>query len=289
MSQDPIVAGTDGSPRAELAVDKAGELAQALGAPVHVVCVPGAIASGPQEWPPRITAQQIVDDAGDRLRARGITVQAHIPKDRGDAAVALTTVAEAMHAQMIVVGNKGMTGVRRLLGSVPNHLSHEARCDVLIVPTDSQALAEFSGGAIVVGTDGSNRATEAVRTAIRLAQALGGALHIASAAKPQDSPDSALAAAQAQASDEGVEAATHELGGDPADGLLDLAERTQAAIIVVGSKGMLAGERERFGNVPEKVSHAAKCSVLIVFTGEASGSEGAALREVAAASGEAAG
>ncbi len=36
---------------------------------------------------------------------------------------------------MIVVGNRGMTGARRVLGSVPNDVSHHARCDVLIVET----------------------------------------------------------------------------------------------------------------------------------------------------------
>jgi nucleotide-binding universal stress UspA family protein len=45
-------------------------------------------------------------------------------------------IAEAEHAQMIVVGNRGMTGGRRVLGSVPNDVSHYARCGVLIVPTE---------------------------------------------------------------------------------------------------------------------------------------------------------
>jgi nucleotide-binding universal stress UspA family protein len=47
----------------------------------------------------------------------------------------LLQIAEEQHAQMIVVGNRGMTGARRVLGSVPNRVSHRARCDVLIVVT----------------------------------------------------------------------------------------------------------------------------------------------------------
>jgi nucleotide-binding universal stress UspA family protein len=47
----------------------------------------------------------------------------------------LVQIADEQGAQMIVVGNKGMTGARRVLGSVPNHVSHHARCDVLIVST----------------------------------------------------------------------------------------------------------------------------------------------------------
>src|SRR5579862_4036926 len=235
MSKDPIVVGTDGSPTAGLAVDKAGELAQALGAPVHVVCVPGAIPA--YDWPARITGQSIVAEVGDRLRGRGITVETHLPEDKGDAAQALVAVAESKQARMIVVGNKGMTGVRRLLGSFPNRVSHLARCDVLIVSTQSQSVPDFRGAAIAVGTDGSSSTTRAVEEAVRLSKALGGELHIVG------SPGSALAGAAAQAAADGMEATTHATDGDPADALLDVAERHDAAILVVGSKGMHADER----------------------------------------------
>ena len=214
MSTGPIVAGTDGSATARLAVDKAAELAQALEAPVHVVCVPGAIAG--YEWPQRITAQEIVAKVAERLRGQGITVETHLPQDEGDAGLTLVAVADSVQAQMIVVGNKGMTGLRRLLGSLPNTVSHRARCDVLIVPTQSGSLAEFGGGAIVVGTDGSSGATLAVKEAIRLAKALDGAVHVVSTTK---SADSALSAAATEAADQGVSATTHALDGDPADAL----------------------------------------------------------------------
>jgi nucleotide-binding universal stress UspA family protein len=52
----------------------------------------------------------------------------------GDAADAILDVAEEQGADLIVVGNKGMTGATRfLLGSVPNKVSHHAPCSVLIV------------------------------------------------------------------------------------------------------------------------------------------------------------
>jgi nucleotide-binding universal stress UspA family protein len=43
--------------------------------------------------------------------------------------------AGAASADMIVVGNRGMSGAKRMLGSVPNKVSHHATCEVLIVPT----------------------------------------------------------------------------------------------------------------------------------------------------------
>jgi nucleotide-binding universal stress UspA family protein len=265
MSTGPIVAGTDGSATARLAVDKAAELAQALEAPVHVVCVPGAIAG--YEWPQRITAQEIVAKVAERLRGQGITVETHLPRDEGDAGLTLVAVANSVQAQMIVVGNKGMTGLRRLLGSLPNTVSHRAGCDVLIVPTQSGSLAEFGGGAIVVGTDGSSGATLAVNEAIRLAKALDGALHVVSTTK---SAASALSAAATEAADQGVGATTHALDGDPADALVEAAEEHDAVMIVLGTKGMHSDDRERFGNIADKISHKGTCSVMLVFTGDAS-------------------
>jgi nucleotide-binding universal stress UspA family protein len=55
---------------------------------------------------------------------------------QGDAADAILDVAEEQRADLIVVGNRGMTGAKRfLLGSVPNKVSHHAPCSVLIVRT----------------------------------------------------------------------------------------------------------------------------------------------------------
>lgn len=270
MSIDPVVVGTDGSARAELAVDRAGELAQALGAPVHVVCVPGAIAGA--DWPQRITAQEIVTKSGDRLRGRGIAVEAHLPKDAGDPAGALIAVADEVSAQVLVVGNKGMTGIRHLLGSFPNRVSHQAQRDVLIVPTDSPTLGEFPGRSIVVGTEGASGG-RAVKEAIRLAKGLQSKLHVASIGGAGGSAAS-LDSAASEATNEGVQATTHELPGDPVDGLLDLAAANDAALIIIGGRGMHADDRERFGNIPDKLSHKGASSVLIVFAGGDGGTVG---------------
>lgn len=271
MSGDPVVVGTDGSPTADLAVERAGELAQALGAPVHVVCVPAALRGGDS---PRTTAEQVVGETGDRLRNQGITVETHTPE--GDGAPALVGVAEREGAQMIVVGNKGMTGIGRILGSLPNEVSHNARCGVLIVRTKSRSLGEFRGGSIVVGTDGTNDAMRAVTEAIRLSKALGSELHIVSMYKPATtvyrpphSPESAVAAAAAEASGQGVDAITHATEDDPADALLDVAEQNDAAIIVISYTGM-HGDQGVLGNVPDTLSHKGTSSVLIVASGDTS-------------------
>jgi nucleotide-binding universal stress UspA family protein len=54
--------------------------------------------------------------------------------------------------------------------------------------------------------------------------------------------------------------------GDPADAILDVAEEREADLIVIGHKGMTGARRFLLGSVPNKVSHHAPCSVLIVRT-----------------------
>ena len=140
--------------------------------------------------------------------------------------------------------------------------------------------------AIVVGTDGSDTATRALMEAMRFATVLGADLHIVSAFEPirgakVSSPSDAAvehqsvhadtnvrtivdeAAAHARAA--GIESTTHTLTGDPADALLEVADKVDANIIVVGSRGM-HGMKRVLGSVPNKVSHSARCSVLIVST-----------------------
>jgi nucleotide-binding universal stress UspA family protein len=134
QTNQPIVVGTDGSETAERAVDRAGVIARALGATVHVVGgysrYPAPAVDPDSE---RTRAEQSVDRAQQRLTNLGIESEAHLAP--GEPGRALVEIAEEQGAQMIVVGNRGMTGARRVLGSVPNHVSHHARCDVLIVST----------------------------------------------------------------------------------------------------------------------------------------------------------
>jgi hypothetical protein len=67
-----------------------------------------------------------------------------------------------------------------------------------------------------------------------------------------------------------------------------VADKHDPAVIVVGSKGMHTGERERFGNIADKMSHKGVSSVLIVFTEDVSGHDDETMSGVAGSSGEAA-
>jgi nucleotide-binding universal stress UspA family protein len=144
-------------------------------------------------------------------------------------------------------------------------------------------------GSIVVGTDGSETANSAVKQAIDLAKAVGASVQLVSAYEPvsdsrlrqeqQQAPDdlqwminpredvdSTLEDAKTQAEEAGIDVQIHARQGDPADAILDVAEETNADLIIVGNKGMTGAKRFLLGSVPNKVSHHAPCSVLIIRT-----------------------
>jgi nucleotide-binding universal stress UspA family protein len=142
-----IVVGTDGSETAAGAVAQAVELARLSKASLSIVSAYAPAAgrrpkSDPGEAPadvqyelgPREDVNLLLERTAAEARKEGIEVQTH-PVE-ADPADAILNVAEQVKADLIVVGNKGMTGARRyLLGSVPNNISHHAPCSVMIVRT----------------------------------------------------------------------------------------------------------------------------------------------------------
>ena len=121
---------------------------------------------------------------------------------------------------------------------------------------------------IVVGTDGSDTATQAVRQAIELARAVGARIELVSAYEPgrREDVEATLREAGAEVEAAGVPVTTYAREGDPADAILDVAEERGADLVVVGNKGMTGAKRFLLGSVPNKVSHHAPCSVLIIRT-----------------------
>ena len=141
-----IVVGTDGSETAEKAVGQAMELAKVHGATLHVVTAFQPVSSegfqSSRGVPAEFSSSASPRDAVDALLGEiaHLATEAAIPFETyarmGDPADALLDVAEERDADLIVVGNKGMTGAKRfLLGSVQNKVSHHAPCSVLIIRT----------------------------------------------------------------------------------------------------------------------------------------------------------
>lgn len=139
-------------------------------------------------------------------------------------------------------------------------------------------------GPVVVGTDGSARAGQAVAAAIEMAIAFGRPLiiieayhpttnlpknippELADLVTPMTGIEHTLDDAVARAEAAGAPVEARSVAGDPADVLLSVAEEVGAGILVVGNKGIGSLKRFVLGNVPTKVVHSAQCSVYIVHT-----------------------
>jgi len=135
---------------------------------------------------------------------------------------------------------------------------------------------------IVVGTDGSQTADEAVRQAAELAGLLGARVHLVCVYEPADVGDeppgsgwergsrevvdATLARSAAVFAHAGVEVDLFPQRGDPADSILDVAEERNADLIIVGNRGRSGAERFLLGSVPNRISHHAPCAVLIIRT-----------------------
>jgi nucleotide-binding universal stress UspA family protein len=137
-----VVVGTDGSDTAAAAVRHAFGLARHTGAHVHVVTawsrVPSLVLSGglaPSAVPTDDGSwvERLHEGVRQQAEEYGVRVTTHAVEETP--AKALIDVAREAGADLLVVGNQGMAGLRGKLGSVPNSVAHKAPCAVLVVPT----------------------------------------------------------------------------------------------------------------------------------------------------------
>ena len=134
------VVGVDGSETASKAAKRAGELASATGASVHVVCAftgrgttTIGVGSDVYSVSDLNVAEQVAEQQAAMYKSSGVSAS-HAAIDGKPAGVILAE-AERVRAELIVVGNRRMQGVQRVLGAVANEIVHHAPCDVLVVKT----------------------------------------------------------------------------------------------------------------------------------------------------------
>src|SRR6266516_4161145 len=115
---------------------------------------------------------------------------------------------------------------------------------------------------ILIATDGSPTAAKAAQLGAGLANSVGAQLLLLYVGDPSQGKKVLEKAAK----DLGGSAETKAVQGDPADKILEVAEKEKVDLIVVGNKGMTGAKRFLLGSVPNQVSHHAPCNVLIVKT-----------------------
>jgi len=137
-----IAVGTDGSGTATEAVAVAADLARRLDAKLVLLSASQSSGKAPVDhsgasvelqWAVSTAAQvqEILARTEADLQAKAIDCSTLV--DEGDPADVLVRLAAECGADLLVIGNKGMH--RRVLGSVPNTVTHKAPCSVLVVKT----------------------------------------------------------------------------------------------------------------------------------------------------------
>jgi len=266
-----VVAGVDGSPAAEWALQWAADEAARRHAVLRVVHAgdhrfgrPGG-SGGPR----------VLSEAVDRATARQplVTVRATWTSE----APALALVEASELAELLVVGVGGGWLAELVLGSVSRYCLRHAACPVAVVSHRPPAVASAAAGPVVVGVDGSAGADAALRWALDEAPSLGSPVRAmfcwqyppvgsflpgpAEGYRARAEEVVARATAKAAAWRPDVGCSVEERFGDPADVLLEAA--ATASLLVLGSRPP-HDLHDLLGSVPEQCSRASACPLVVV-------------------------
>lgn len=299
-----IIIATDGSPRAQVAQDAASSLLDLTACDVIVTTVvpetdptlvTGAGFAGPvisqEDYAAdrqgiEARAHQVLDEAADRLRARGAAVRTEVTW--GDPGPAIIALADGVDAAVIVVGTRGAGGLARaVMGSVADHVVRRAGCPVLVVGPVAEATPS---GHVVVGVDDSDQApvvlaaartwfTESLLSIVTVRDEVEELIPFEGS-----QPDHSLVPASERRDRAATEEArAHQLVselvaaaglpssavgpvlvGDAGPALIDAAVSSDARALVVGTRGRGGLRRALLGSVADRVIRGAPCPVLVV-------------------------
>ncbi len=212
------------------------------------------------------TGNKIVWDAEALFKEEGVEVDARVIEYE-DPAETVIRVAKDEEYDLIVMGNRGETEVEVFsLGSMAEKVFRHAECPVLIVKQKTKLSK------ILVAVDGSESAEKALEYAAQLAKkhkAKVTLLNVGESKLFGFKPEVAREVGEHILSDaaakvKGLKLNTQLEFGNPAETLIEVAEKGNYDLIVVGSRGLSSVKRFFLGSVSDDVSHHAKCSVLIV-------------------------
>jgi hypothetical protein len=286
---EKLLLSTDGSEFSEGAVREAIKLAKICSSKLFAVSV---IETNPEF---EVLAPQLIEKEEEKTRDRLEQIKSMAEKEGIACEIiarhaespfqAIIDEAKKNQVDMIIMGRRGRTGLRRLLmGSVTAKVIGYSPCNVLVVPR----LAEIKYQKILVATDGSKYSISAATEAIGIAKRCGASLFVISVvpsetASPFDIVHSEMQhemIAQKEFQDgeknindllviarqEGVKAEGLVIEGRSYEAIVENAREKRVDLIVMGSHGRTGFERLLMGSVTERVVGNADCSVLIVKT-----------------------
>jgi nucleotide-binding universal stress UspA family protein len=283
-----ILLATDGSSQAELAARTAVDLSQKTNSELHLIHVmdiakvglsmavlyseatdpegiklPDPVLEEDLEQRAKQGGREVLDEEVQRVRSAGGTVaQSHLMM--GAVEREIVHLAENLGAGLIVMGSRGLGGLRRaLMGNVSDSVVRHAHCPVMVV----RAQAVEFPTKILVATDRSREAELAATTAADLAKSTNSELHIVhvgfeqkrdEAQKELDTEVDVIRESGAQ------EIQAHLEFGMPDTAIIDLAEELGTGLIVMGSRGLGGVRRALLGSISDSVVRHAHCPVLVV-------------------------
>jgi nucleotide-binding universal stress UspA family protein len=264
-----ILAGTDGSDRAEEAVRRAAQLASVTGASLDLVYV--IDTSRPHDDAEVEPKAEAVLHGAEAITSRSVAASTKVVA--GDPDEALLQEAADHVDDLICVGpDAGLLGGRVRVGRVAAHVLRHAPCSVLV---GREAGSTFPVN-ILCGVSGSNTSIETAGLAARIAVASGAELRLQHVVPvfegderewtlDDDEPDPTEIESAAQvARAAGARPIRERALGRPEYAILEAAGRERSDLVVVGSRGLSGLARMMLGSVSEYVATHAHCSVLVV-------------------------
>jgi len=226
--------------------------------------VPKSVLGEVSEWFLK-RGEEILGNAQALFSEEGVEIDARLV--HGDPAEKIISLAADEKYDLIVTGNRGETEVEVFsLGSNAEKISRHAECSVLIIKEKTKISK------ILVAIDGSENARKGLQHAVQLAQKFNAEITVMNVMerglfglKPQVAQNVGERTLS-KAFDEvkGASATKRLEFGNPAEKIIEIANKEKYDLIVVGSRGLSRTKRFFLGSVSDDVSHHAHCSVLIV-------------------------
>ncbi|MBI5074749.1 MAG: universal stress protein [Nitrospirae bacterium] len=282
-----IVICTDGSEYSEGAVREGIGLAKKNNARVTALSVIDFNAEFDALAPDLL--EKMEEQAAGHVRAvkalaekEGLVSNAFVVRSE-NAYLAIAEEAAKLKADMIIMGRRGKTGLKRLLvGSVAKRTIGHAHCNVLVIPRNAVLTCKN----ILVATDGSKFSEAAATEAVGMAKNCRAELIVVTAVHAESlapldvvssqmqkdliagvemaAADKSITFVRELAEKEQVKISALTYAGSPADVIIHTAQEKKADLIVVGSHGRTGIDRLLLGSVAERVIGTADCATLVV-------------------------
>ncbi|MGY1745992.1 universal stress protein [Blastococcus sp. SYSU D00695] len=274
-----VLVGYDGSPSAVNAIEAAARLTPTAAATVLHLWEPpftspqlrqrlaGRAADLEQlgallEQEGRAEAERLAGNGVALARAAGWDAEPLVLRSYGGDGYQFARAAQERSADLVVVGSRGLTGLKAIMGSVSELVVHVSPVPVLVVPYPLTTVewTAAASGPVVVGTDGS---TTAARTAEAVARLFPDRERLlVGVEEPGEGPG--------PSAPDGAELITVPRHGRPgseratAAALAGFAAQRSAGLLAVGSRGHSTGHELLLGSVAREVLHCAHRPVLVV-------------------------